>query len=78
MPNGNTINIGPVPKYPRVKVQLMRPYRGFYPTVAVVQAAMLRAGLPLQELSNFYQDATAGHEENLLGTCLQWVDVEVR
>ena len=78
MAKGNTINIENGPKYPRVKVQLRGPYGGFFPTVVAVQAAMRRAGVPLQELSNFYQDATAGDEDNLLRTCLRWVDVEVR
>jgi hypothetical protein len=78
MAQRNAINIENGPKYPRVKVQLMVPSGGFAPTVAAVQAAMRRAGVPLQELSNFYQDATAGDEDNLLRTCLRWVDVEVR
>ena len=78
MANGNAINIENGPRYPRVKVQLIGPSGDFYPTVTAVQTAMRRAGVPLQELSNFYQDATTGDEDNLLRTCLRWVDVEVR
>jgi hypothetical protein len=78
MAQGNAINIENGPKYPRVKVQLMGPHGGFFPTVAAVQAAMRRAGVPLQDLSNFFQDATAGDEDNLLRTCLRWVDVDVQ
>ena len=78
MASGNAINISSGPKYPRVKVQVVGGYGGFYPTVAVVQAAMRRAGLPLQELSNFCAEAAEAQEDNLLRTCLRWVDVDVR
>lgn len=78
MVNGNVIDIANGPKYPTVKVQLVGPYAGFYPTVTAVQSAMRRAGVPDMELSNFYQDATTTDEGHLLRTCLRWVDVEVR
>ena len=78
MAQRNAINIENGPKYPRVKVQLMGPNGGFDATVVAVQKAMRRAGVPLQELSNFYQDATAGDADNLLSTCLRWVDVDVQ
>jgi hypothetical protein len=57
---------------------MMSAYGGFHPTVSAVQAAMREDGLPLQELSTFYQDAAAGDEDNLLRTCQRWVDVDVR
>jgi hypothetical protein len=78
MAKGKVTNIQDRPRYPRVKVQLIGPSGDFYPTVTAVQTAMRTAGVPLQELSNFYQDATTGDQDNLLRTCLQWVDVEVR
>ena len=52
------------------------PHAGFLETVAAVQAAMRRAGVPLQELSSFYADAAEEDEDNLLATCLRWVDVD--
>jgi hypothetical protein len=78
MAKGNAISIDKGPKYPRVKVQLTGPHSGFYPTVAAVQAAMRRAGLPLQELSNFCEDAAESKDDNLLRTCLRWVEVDFR
>ena len=75
MANGNAIRIDNRPRYSRVKVQVTGPHAGFLSTVAAVQAAMRRAGVPLQELSNFYADA-AEENENLLPTCLRWVDVD--
>ena len=59
-----------------VKVQVTGPHAGFLSTVAAVQAAMRRAGVPLQELSNFYADAAEGNEDNLVPTCRRWVDVD--
>jgi hypothetical protein len=71
----NVINLGNAPKYPNVKVQVPDA-GGFNPTVSAVQAALRGAGIPLQELSTFYEDAAEGGEGNLLRTCMQWVDVE--
>jgi hypothetical protein len=53
MANGNAITTQNGPKCTRVKVQLIRTYVGFHPTVAAVSAAMRQAGLPLQELGTF-------------------------
>jgi hypothetical protein len=78
MANGNAISIANGPKYPRVKVHVTGPCGGFYSTVAAFQAAMRRAGVPLRELSDFYADAAEGEEDNLLRTCLRWVDVDLR
>ena len=78
MARSNAVNIRSGPKYPRVKVEIAGAYGGFYPTVAVVQAAMRRAGVPLQELSNFCAEAAEAQEDSLLQTCLRWVDVDVR
>jgi hypothetical protein len=78
MARSNGINVRSGPKYPQVKVQIVGAYGGFYPTVAVVQAAMRQAGIPLQELSNFCAEAAETQEDNLLRTCLRWVDVDVR
>jgi hypothetical protein len=78
MANGNAIGLDSRPKYSRVRVQVTGPHAGFLSTVAAVQAAMRRAGVPLQELSSFYADAAEENEDNLLPTCLRWVDVDFR
>jgi hypothetical protein len=78
MANGNAISMNNGPKYSRVKVQVTGPHAGFLSTVAVVQTSMRRAGVPLQELSNFYADAAEESEDNLLPTCLRWVNVDYR
>ena len=78
MAKGNAIRIDNGPKYPQVTVQVTGPHSGLCATVAAVQAAMRRAGVPLQELGNFYEDAAEDDEDNLLWTCLRWVDVDLR
>ena len=52
-------------------------YGGFHPPFGAVQPAMRQAGIPLQELSAFYEDAADGDEDNLLWTCQRWVDIDV-
>jgi hypothetical protein len=74
----NAITIQNGPKYPLVKVHMTGAYGGFHQTVAAVQAAMRQAGIPLQELSTFYEDAAGGDEDNLLRTCQRWVDIDLR
>ena len=39
---------------------------------------MRRAGMPVHELSNFCAEAADAEEDNLLQTCMRWVDVDVR
>jgi len=78
MARTEALNLRSGPRYPQVKVQIAGASGGFYPTVAVVQAAMRRAGIPLEELSNFCAEAAETQEDNLLRTCLRWVDVDVR
>jgi hypothetical protein len=78
MASSRTLKVSYGPKYPCVKVHVVAAYGGFYPTVAIVQAAMRRAGIPVHELSNFCAEAMEAEEDNLLQTCLRWVDVDVR
>jgi hypothetical protein len=68
MAKRNTATDEDRPKYPLVKVAMMSVGGGFHPTIAVVQTAMRQAGIPLHELSAFYEDA-AGGGDNLLRTC---------
>jgi len=75
--SSSKLKVSSGPKYPRVKVHVVGAYGGLYPTVAVVQAAMRRAGIPVHELSNFCAEAMEA-EDNLLQTCLRWVDADVR
>jgi hypothetical protein len=76
MTRSNIATVEDRPKYPLVKVAIMSACGGFHPTVAAVQTAMRQAGIPLHELSAFYEDA-AGGGDNLLRTCQRWVDVDI-
>ena len=56
------------PKYPFVKVTIMGAFGSFHPAVAAVQTAMRQAGIPMQELGAFYEDAADCDEINPLLT----------
>jgi hypothetical protein len=73
----NAITIQNGPKYPLVTVHMIGAYGGFHPTVTAVQAAMRQAGIPLQELSTFYEEVADGDEDNLLRTCQRWVSIDL-
>jgi hypothetical protein len=77
MARRGVLSIANGPKYPFVKVQVSGTGGAFFPTVTAVQMAMSQAGTPEKELSNFYEDAAEDDEDNLLQTCLRWVDVDV-
>ena len=76
MAKSSAITIENGPKYPLVEVAMMSASGGFRPTVAAVQTAMRQAGIPLHELSAFFEDA-AGDGDNLLRTCQRRVDVDI-
>jgi hypothetical protein len=71
------------PKYPHVRINVAGPGQptgdpgcGFIATVAAVQEAMREADVPRQDLSNFYVEAA--ENDDLLQTCMRWVQVVVR
>jgi hypothetical protein len=69
-----------VPKYPHVKVRIFTFSQGhpFPETVAEVQHAMRKAGVPEHELSNFYEEVADDDDENLLGDCMRWVNIVLK
>jgi hypothetical protein len=71
------------PKYPNVRINVAGPRQqtgdpncSFVATVAAVQNAMREADVPQQDLSNFYVEAA--ESDDLLQTCVRWVQVIVR
>ena len=63
------------PKHPDVVVQLSGQDGNAFAILGSVQNAMRRAGVPEEERSQFYAEATAGDYDALLRTCLRWVTV---
>jgi hypothetical protein len=41
-----------------------------------VQRALRRARVPQEEIKQFQLEATSGDYDNLLQTCMRWVDVD--
>jgi hypothetical protein len=62
-------------KYPDVKVQLTGQNGNAFAIIGAVQKAMRRANIPDEEIKAFNAEATSGDYDNVLVTCMKWVDV---
>jgi hypothetical protein len=60
---------------PNVKVKLVGHDGNAYAILGRVQAAMRKAGVPQQDIKEFQVEATSGDYNNLLRTCMRWVEV---
>ena len=65
------------PKYPDVHVRLIGEDGNAFTIVGRVQKAMRSSGISEDEIDLFHREAFAGNYDQLLQTCLEWVDVEV-
>jgi hypothetical protein len=65
------------PKYPDVHVRLIGEDGNAFAIVGRVQKAMRSSGISEDEIDLFRREAFAGNYDQLLQTCLEWVDVEV-
>lgn len=65
-----------VPRYPDVKVRLVDEDGNAYFILGKVRNALRKAKVPEKEVDNFMVEATSGDYDNLLNTCMSWVDVE--
>ena len=63
------------PKYPKIKVKLVGNDGNAFAILGAVIKAMRKANLPTKELDAFTKEATSGDYNNLLATCMKWVDV---
>lgn len=63
------------PKYPRVKVQLTGEDGNAFFIIGKVSRALRRAGASDEDVKAFNREATSGDYNNLLKTCMEWVDV---
>lgn len=64
------------PKFPEIKVKLVGTDGNAFAILGRVCKAMRRAGLPPAEIDEFTKQATSGDYDFLLGTCMEYVDVE--
>lgn len=64
-----------MPKYPDVKVQLSGEDGNAFAIMGRVGRALARAKAPQKDLDKFYADCMSKDYNNLLQTCMKWVDV---
>lgn len=62
-------------KYPEVNVQLIGQDGNAFYILAKVCGALRSSGVPREIIDQFIDDATSGDYENLLRTCMEWVEV---
>ena len=63
-------------KYPDITVRLVGEDGNAFAILGRVRKALSRAGVSSEEINLFMQEATAGDYDNLLQTCMEWVEVE--
>jgi hypothetical protein len=63
------------PRYPDVQIRLTGKNGNAFMIIGPVQKALREAGVPKEEVSQFHAEATSGDYDNLLQTCIRWVDV---
>lgn len=62
-------------RYPNVKVKLVGTDGNAFSILGNVQRAMRRAGLTTEQIAEFNREAMKGDYNNLLATCMRYVDV---
>ena len=62
-------------RYPNVKVKLVGTDGNAFAILGNVQRAMRRAGLTQEQIAEFNREAMKGDYNNLLATCMRYVDV---
>jgi len=62
-------------KYPKVKVKLVGEEGNAFFIVGKVAKALRRAGVSEEEVKQFQKEAFRGDYNELLSTCLEWVNV---
>jgi len=62
-------------KYPNIQVQLTGLDGNAFMLIGTVRRALVRQGVPADEVSAFVAEATAGDYDNVIQTCMRWVVV---
>ena len=63
-------------KYPNITVKLVGEDGNAFNILGIVNRALKEAGVSWEEQAEFMAEATAGDYDDLLQTCMQWVEVE--
>jgi hypothetical protein len=62
------------PRYPDVQVQLTGEDGNAFAILARTAAALRAAGVPQEEVDEYFAEATSGDYDHLLQTTMRWVD----
>jgi len=62
-------------KYPDIEVQLVGNDGNAFSIIGAVSKALKRANVPIEEVKLFQEEAMSGDYDNVLRTCMNWVDV---
>ena len=65
-----------MPKYPAIKVKLIGQDGNAYAIMGAVQKELRKAGVPTDEIDNFFVEATSGDYNNVIVTAMKWVTVK--
>ena len=63
-------------KYPEVTVKLTGKDGNAFAVLGAVRGALVKAKVPVEEIAKFISEATAGDYDDLVQTCMSWVNVE--
>jgi hypothetical protein len=63
-------------KYPNITVELTNQDGNALLILGTVRTALRRAGVPQPEIDLFFHEAVDGDYNDLLLTCMKWVNVE--
>jgi hypothetical protein len=64
------------PRYPDVQVQLSGQDGNAFAILGRTASALRRAGIPQEEIDEYFAEATGGDYDHLLQTTMRWVDWE--
>ena len=62
-------------KYPDITVELSGTDGNAFAILGKVKKALSRGGVPPEEVSAFFAEATSGDYDHLLQTCMKYVEV---
>lgn len=63
------------PKYPDITVRLSGHDGNAFAVMAAVRRALLRNGVPQEEVDEYTEESMSGDYDNLLMTAMKWVTV---
>lgn len=63
-------------KYPDIEVKLVGEDGNAFAIMGRVMRALENAGVPKEEIDQYYAESTSGDYDNLLATAVRWVSVQ--